>query len=403
MKKHFPPYLSQMAFTDSEGYFKKITALDYNLFLYLIYQTHKEYSLNDTIHIELEYSKISESINSKPNTDSIKKSFEKIGSLQLLSNYLNSYENKERIIINQPFKIELIQSDNRKSYGCAIKTSKRFLKIFDNPSPKVEVDYTIIYNLKNKISKLLYLFLRDALGVYKIKTRNVDIEKLMDMMNTNKLCTSKPNFLTQLKKSLKDINANSNIKVDYKSIKKRNLKSGVSENISLKFTIKQNEMNVTSNNNTANLAVDSNFEEYLDELVRKSYEDAISSGVQIKTTDEQYKSGIRKKLLKDEQSLGEKLNLIQYLEQKKSFFREKITDNQPYMLILTDENLKHTSYINNDYQLVNFYENKNITQSLFETKEYIKKNEYTKENEFGRFKFKIQRCSYDGKYDAGRI
>lgn len=403
MKKHFPPYLSQMAFTDSEGNLEKITALDYNLFLYLIYKTHKEYSINNTTYIELEYSKISESINSKPNTNSIKESLEKIGSLQLLSNYLNSYENKEKIIINQPFKIELIQSDNRKSYGCAIKTSKRFLKIFDNPTPKVEVDYTIIYNLKNKTSKLLYLFLKDALGIYTIKNRKVDIEKLMDMMNTNRLYTSKPNFLTQLKKTVKDINANSNIKVDYRSIKKRNLKSGVSENISLKFTIKQNEMNVTSNNNTANLAVDSNFEEYLDELVRKSYEDAISSGVQIKTTDEQYKSGIRKKLLKNEQSLGEKFNLIQYLEQKKSFFREKITDNQPYMLILKDENPKHTSYINNDYQLVNFYENKNITQSLFETKEYIKKNEYTKENELGTFEFNIQRCSYDSKYDAGRI
>ncbi len=403
MKKHFPPYLSQMAFTDSEGNLEKITALDYNLFLYLIYKTHKEYSINNTTYIELEYSKISESINSKPNTNSIKEYLEKIESLQLLSNYLNSYENKEKIIINQPFKIELIQSDNRKSYGCAIKTSKRFLKIFDNPTPKVEVDYTIIYNLKNKTSKLLYLFLKDALGIYTIKNRKVDIEKLMDMMNTNRLYTSKPNFLTQLKKTVKDINANSNIKVDYRSIKKRNLKSGVSENISLKFTIKQNEMNVTSNNNTANLAVDSNFEEYLDELVRKSYEDAISSGVQIKTTDEQYKSGIRKKLLKNEQSLGEKFNLIQYLEQKKSFFREKITDNQPYMLILKDENPKHTSYINNDYQLVNFYENKNITQSLFETKEYIKKNEYTKENELGTFEFNIQRCSYDSKYDAGRI
>ena len=83
MKKHFQPYLSQMAFTDSEGNLEKITALDYNLFLYLIYKTHKEYSINNTTYIELEYSKISESINSKPNTNSIKESLEKIGSLQL--------------------------------------------------------------------------------------------------------------------------------------------------------------------------------------------------------------------------------------------------------------------------------------------------------------------------------
>lgn len=404
MKKHFPPYLSQMAFTDSEGYFEKITVLDYNLFLYLIYKTHKEYSLNDTTYIELEYSKISESIISKPNTGSIKKSLEKIGSLQLVSNYLNSYENKQRIIFNQPFKIELIQSKNGKSYGCAIKTSKRFLKIFDKPTPKVEVDYTIIYNLKNKTSKLLYLFLKDALGIYKIKTRNIDIEEFMDIMNTDRLNINKPNFLTQLKKSVKDINKNSNISVDYKVKKERNFESGVYENKSLKFTIEKNNTKVIPNNsNTANMTVKSNFDEYLDELVEKGYEDAISSGVKIKTTTEIYKSGIRKKLLKDEESLKAEFNLIQYLEQEKDFHREKITDNQPYMLTFTDENPEHILYINNEYQLVNMHHNKIITNSALETKEYIKENEYTKDNNLGTFVFEIQRCDYTSKYDVARI
>lgn len=404
MKKHFPPYLSQMAFTDSEGYFEKITVLDYNLFLYLIYKTHKEYSLNDTTYIELEYSKISESIISKPNTGSIKKSLGKIGSLQLVSNYLNSYENKQRIIFNQPFKIELIQSKNGKSYGCAIKTSKRFLKIFDKPTPKVEVDYTIIYNLKNKTSKLLYLFLKDALGIYKIKTRNIDIEEFMDIMNTDRLNIDKPNFLTQLKKSVKDINKNSNISVDYKVRKERNFESGAYENKSLKFTIEKNNTKVIpNNNNTANMAVKSNFDEYLDELVEKGYEDAISSGVKIKTTTEIYKSGIRKKLLKDEESLKAEFNLIQYLEQEKDFHREKITDNQPYMLTFTDENPEHILYINNEYQLVNMHHNKIITNSALETKEYIKENEYTKDNNLGTFVFEIQRCDYTSKYDVARI
>ena len=404
MKKHFPPYLSQMAFADSEGYFEKITVLDYNLFLYLIYKTHKEYSLNDTTYIELEYSKISESIISKPNTGSIKKSLEKIGSLQLVSNYLNSYENKQRIIFNQPFKIELIQSKNGKSYGCAIKTSKRFLKIFDKPTPKVEVDYTIIYNLKNKTSKLLYLFLKDALGIYKIKTRNIDIEEFMDIMNTDRLNIDKPNFLTQLKKSVKDINKNSNISVDYKVRKERNFESGAYENKSLKFTIEKNNTKVIpNNNNTANMAVKSNFDEYLDELVEKGYEDAISSGVKIKTTTEIYKSGIRKKLLKDEESLKAEFNLIQYLEQEKDFHREKITDNQPYMLTFTDENPEHILYINNEYQLVNMHHNKIITNSALETKEYIKENEYTKDNNLGTFVFEIQRCDYTSKYDVARI
>ena len=411
MKKHFPPYLSQMAFTDSEGNLEKITALDYNLFLYLIYKTHKEYSINNTTYIELEYSKISESINSKPNTNSIKESLEKIGSLQLLSNYLNSYENKEKIIINQPFKIELIQSDNRKSYGCAIKTSKRFLKIFDNPTPKVEVDYTIIYNLKNKISKLLYLFLRDALGVYEIKTRNVDIERLMNMMNID---SSNPNFLTQLKKSVKDINKNSNISVDYEVIKeKKDLRKGICKNISLKFTIKKNNTKVIPNNSSSNnaipssgtkkVAVNNEFEKYLDKLVEMEYKDAISNGLKIKTTEEKYKSGIRKKLLEKEQSLKAEFDLKQYLELKKNSLRKKIPNNQPYMLSFTDGNPYNILYINNKYQLVTSFENKTITQSALETKEYIKENEHSEENECGTFNFDIAESSYHTKHDIGRI
>ncbi len=410
MKKYFPPYLSQMAFTDSKRHLKKITVLDYNLFIYLIYKTHKEYSDNDTTYIELEYSKISESINSKPNTDSIKESLEKIGSLQLVSNYLNSYENEQRIIFNQPFKIELIKADNGKSYGFGIKTSKRFLKIFDKPSPKVEVDYTIIYNLKNKISKLLYLFLRDALGVYEIKTRNVDIERLMNMMNTD---SSNPNFLTQLKKSVKDINKNSNISVDYKVIKKKDLKKGICKNISLKFTIKKNDTKVIPNNSSTNnaipssgtkkVAVNNEFEEYLDELVEVEYKNRISNGLKIKTTEEKYKSGIRKNLLEKEQSLKVEFDLKQYLEQKKSFLREKITDNQPYMLSFTDGNAYHASYINNKYQLVTLFENKIITNSALETKEYIKENEHTPENESGTFNFDIAKSSYDSKYNVGRV
>ena len=332
MKKHFPPYLSQMVFADSERHLKKITALDYDFLLYLIYKTHKEYSLNNTTYIELEYSKIKKEIQSTPNTNSIKKSLEKIASLKLVSNYLCSYENKENIDIDKPFKIELIQADNGKSYGCGIKTSKRFLKIFDNPSPKVEVDYTIIYNLKNKTSKLLYLFLKDALGIYAIKTRNVDIERLMNMMNID---SSNPNFLTQLKKSVKDINKNSNISVDYEVIKeKKDLRKGICKNISLKFTIKKNNTKVIPNNSSSNnaipssgtkkVAVNNEFEKYLDKLVEMEYKDAISNGLKIKTTEEKYKSGIRKKLLEKEQSLKAEFDLKQYLELKKNSLRKKI-------------------------------------------------------------------------------
>ena len=159
MIKHFPPHLAQLVFLNLDGEIEKINGLDYDLFIWLIYKTHKHYHNTKDNYIEFEYADIRKSLPSKPNTKSIKAALEKIGKLQLLSNYLNSYENKEAILTTTPFKIEIETSDNGKSYGFSVTTSKKFLQRFDNPTPKVSVDYTIIYNL-NKMSKLLYLFLK---------------------------------------------------------------------------------------------------------------------------------------------------------------------------------------------------------------------------------------------------
>lgn len=206
MIKHFPPHLSQLVFLNLDGEIEKINGLDYDLFIWLIYKTHKHYH-NTKYHntkdnyIEFKYKDIKESIPTKPNTNSIQSSLIKINEIQLLSNYLNSYENKEIILTTQPFKINIEVSDNGKSYGFSVTTSKKFLQRFDNPTPKVSVDYTIIYNL-NKMSKLLYLFLKDALGVYENKNRKVDVDNLRHMMNVGNDFTSHSNFITQLKKSI---------------------------------------------------------------------------------------------------------------------------------------------------------------------------------------------------------
>ena len=182
MKKHFPPHLSQLVFGYLNTKMMKINGLDYDLFIFLIYQTHKSYSLENKDIIDIEYSKVRESLKSKPNTQSIKSSLHELGNMILKSNYLQSYGDKEIILTTKPFEIEIITSENGKSYGFRVKTSTDFLKWFNNPRPKVEVNYDIIFSLK-KMSKLLYLFLKDSLGTYENKNRNVDIEKLKNMMN----------------------------------------------------------------------------------------------------------------------------------------------------------------------------------------------------------------------------
>ena len=72
MKKNFPPYLSQLVFHNQNDEIEKINGSDYDLFIWLIYQTHKEYSLNGKIELEVRYKDIKESIKPSPNSDSIK-------------------------------------------------------------------------------------------------------------------------------------------------------------------------------------------------------------------------------------------------------------------------------------------------------------------------------------------
>ena len=123
MKKLFPPHLSQLVFLNEDNEIEKINSLDYDIFIWLIYQTDKKFDETKDTYVEFEYSKIKESIKSNPNTKSIKSSLEKLDRLQIWSNYLLSYGDKE-IIKMKPFHIEIVTSDNGKSYGFGVKTSK---------------------------------------------------------------------------------------------------------------------------------------------------------------------------------------------------------------------------------------------------------------------------------------
>lgn len=406
MKKLFPTHLSQLVFVNSQNEIEKINSLDYDLYIWLIYQTHKHYHNTKETYVEFEYSKVKDSLKSNPNTKSIQNSLVKLDGIQIWSNYMESYGDKE-ILKTTPFHIEVISSDNGKSYGFGVKTSKKFLSWFDNPTPNVEVDYNIIYTL-NKMSKLLYIFLRDSLGVYESKNRNVDIDSLKNMMNVSSGVTLNSNFITQLKKTIKDINENSNITVDWKVMKKRNLKSGLSEIESVKFSIQKDENKLLKKrvSNTQSIvkldncsgevsdtvSVEITFDDYINNRVEEEFGKSYHSGVK---NIGGYKNSIRKNLI--DGGIKEEFELMNILSTEKQKLKSKIKDNQPYMVVLRNiDEETDVYYFNNNFQIVKSYNNSVVTQTKSDTLETI-------DDMMGEYYFDIQKCSWDDKDKVGRI
>ena len=408
MKLHklFPPHLAQLVFLNTDGVILNINSIDYDLLLWLIYNTHKAYFKSSSLVNDFTYTDIKKSFNKSMNTDKIKESLKKIGEIQIMSNYLQSYGDKE-IIVTKPFEIETITAENGISYGFSIETTNKFMNWFNNPTPKVDVNYDIIYNLKPTMSKLLYLFLRDAYGKYQNceRYRNVDIDKLRHMMNVSNHNTTNSNFITQLKKSINIINKKSDLTVKANVINKKNLRTGKSEIIEVRFTIVWNkdkefelrlqERKTKKSTEKIELNVDISkeeeytFEYHLSQKVENEYETNISNGVKVKNI-KAYKNGIRKKLLED--GIESEYEFLIVIENEKSLLRESVIDkNQPYMIIYKDsENPYNNCYINNECQFVTLLSGQKVTNSISESLEFIEENRM-------KLHFDIFRCDYSDK------
>jgi len=417
LHKLFPPHLSQLVFMDKKGEnLIKINSIDYDLFIWLIYNVHKKYDKNKSLSYDFEYTDIKKTFKKTMNTKVIRESLKRIGKLLIISNYLQSYGDKE-IIVTKPFEIEIITADNGISYGFNVKTTNEFMNWFNNPTPKVDVNYDIIYNLKPTMSKLLYLFLRDAYGGYENceRYRNVAIDKLRHMMNVSNPNTTNSNFITQLKKSIKSINKNSDLTVKANVKKKKNLRTGLSEIIEVKFTMKWDknkefelrlkekkakktpesiDSNI-SDTETDDIEVECTFEDYLSEKVEDEYEFSISNGTLVKN-EKSYKHGIRKKLLED--GIESEYEFLIVIENEKSLLRESVIDkNQPYMLIYKDgENPYNSCYINNECQFITMSNKKKMTNTISESLEFIEENRM-------KLHFDILKCDYSDKYQIGRL
>ena len=425
LHKLFPPQMAQLVFIDSDGEVQKFNGSDFDVFLWLIYNTHKYYFDEEGSNsAEFEYKDVKQTLKDM-DTASIKKSLQKINETQILSNYLQSYGDK-KVHLLKPFEIEIITTDKGISYGFSVTTSKSFLKSFDNPKSNVDVNYKTIYAL-NKMSKYLYLFLRDAYGGYENTERKriVPIDELRYMMNIQNKKTTNSNFITELKKASKDINKYSDLTI--KKIKpkmKKNLRSGISEIVSVEFVMMKDSDKIyttkpkttkskkdtkstdtkvddkkveTSNEEvTDTVAVKDEFEVFVDNLIENIYQQHIADGKPILKTVEAFKNGVRKKLLSNP-NVEAQFELVSYLDEVKTELKDKITDNQPHMLVFKDEQNPYNSYyFDNEYQLLNSVTNEAATTTISDTMNFIDDN-------FDELQFDIQRCGWGDEFKVGRI
>jgi len=457
--KHFPPQLAQMVVIDkntndetlekfittdrpnSDEYaVTKINGTDYNLFLWLIYNTHKIYSdkkLDNPTLFKFEYEDVRATLKDF-DTQSIKKSIERLNQMEFIFNYCRSYGDKDYIIV-KPFKIKIIESEKKRkdtniSFGFSVKTTDEFMEWFNKPKPLVDVNYSVIFGL-NRMTKLLYLFLRDAYGGYKntVRHRKVNVQMLKNLMNVHNGKASNTDFIKELRKSKTEINKHSDLTIQKMNVvKERDLKSGISEIVEVKFemmvdkdkiyTIKTKKKKSENDNGkteksfkkkkvsndsistntvekpTVNDAVSllEKYKQYAKKFAEDEFQRHIKYGKKI-DSPKAYKAKIEKSIIEDEE-VKSQFQLKVYLDDVKSELKEQIDDNQPYMIVFRSDkdNPYYNFSFNDEYQLVNSFGDIS-TNTIDETIEYI-------ENNVGEgFEFEIERCMDINRYSVGLI
>lgn len=403
---------------DKKSIVTKLNGTDYDLFLWLIYHTHKQYNHDGSTSFEFTYSDV-KNILSNMDTTAIKKSLKKINDIQILSNYLQSYGAKEVLLV-KPFEIEIIESDkiiNDKniSYGFTVTTSKEFIQWFNNPTPNVDVNYKIIYNL-NRMAKLLYVLLRDAYGGYhnaKNRYRNIDIKRLRHLMNVYNPKVSNSSFMVEIKKAIKEINEYSDLTISNPtSKKKKDIHKGTSEILSIHFTIvwdknkNYTKSKKTKDKNTSDkpgkepqiksadsLSPKQTLEDYINTRVEKEFEKSKHGGIK---NIGAYKGKIKKDLIAN--GINFEYELVSRLNDEKEKLKASVpNDGQPYMIVFKDDTNPHNNfYINNEYKFVNSSLVETVTNSAEESLIFIDDYEF-------ELYFDKQMCDESDKFRVSRF
>ncbi len=188
--KIIPPWLCQTIFVDVnvnidgdvDEKLVKMNPNDLNIFYLLIFITSKKYHESKLLTQRYSFSDITTYLNVGMNTKSLKKILIKLDNMIIHSNLFQSYDDR-KIKTFMPFQIKIQKDTNNKSSGLEIIVDEKFIKSFEKPNPIFVLSYDYFTSLKSTQSKLLYLFLADAVGTYKTKTRNVEVDILKVLLN----------------------------------------------------------------------------------------------------------------------------------------------------------------------------------------------------------------------------
>ena len=378
-KKHLYSAFAQTVFGKNKEILK-MTALDFDIILYLIFHCSFEYDTKNNLSDTVLYTELKNILPSTPNTDSIKKSLLKIHQIEIKDNFLKSYGDKEHTV-HIPFDIKILKDEHNhnKSHGFQVTADEAFMKLFTNPIPMVKLNYQNTSNLTTYASKKLYLLLKDALGVHKNQPRTIDIKEFEYLLNMPSANTSKSQIIAKIKEAIKAINKNTDIKVLSKTQYKL-LLNGKKELDTIRFEITKQKLKAPKKIKTDEATDTVEEVETADDISKdiafvKFVENKVQGQVNIRRNLKNPKGWAAKTktiLLKDDETIKE-FNLIKFLEEQKDSLKNSIpNDSKDHMIVLgNDENNLTQYWVNSEYLIVDRNDGKIKTDNVYDTDMFI--------------------------------
>jgi len=373
-KKHLYSAFAQTVFGKNKAILK-MTALDFDIILYLIFHTSNEYDTKNNLSHTILYTELKDILASTPNTDSIKKSLLKIHQIEIKDNFLKSYDDNEHTV-HVPFDIKILKDEHNKSHGFKVTVDEAFIKLFTNPIPMVKLNYQNISNLTTYASKKLYLLLKDALGAHKNQPRIIDIKEFEYLLNMPSQNTTKSQIVSKIKTAIKLINKNTDIKVLSKT-KYKLLLNGKKEIDKIRFEISKQKLKAPKKLKTeeATDTIETVDDSSKDIAFIKFVENKVQGQVNARrnlTNPKAWAAKTKTILLSDEETIAE-FNLIKFLEEQKDSLRNSIpNDGYEHMIVLGNEDNILTKYwVNSEYLIVDRNDDKIKTENIYETLDFI--------------------------------
>ena len=371
IKKHlyeinFPNEFNQSVLVNSEYEFLNLTKLDLKVIDTIIYiatnyivSEYKEDEINKNEFeniIPLYYRDISNVV--EDNTTRVKNSLEKLISTYILMN----------IKVDVVDMLFIKNIDFEKDY-CLIEFNKEFLTKF----LYLKENFTKFY------LKLNFGLNKNAMIIYKLlksyewsKNRNgidIDLNVLYALFN---LDSDKTNFSyfqrDTLKKSLKDINENSDIFVDFvlkdSFDRERKKVKRINFNIESKGSLWLEEFDKECRGELEDDSIsDSEIDKLIDEYVEEQLAIQLKSGIKIRDK-ERYKIGIKNKI--DKKEFENKIIFEKEYERVKSHFEIGFS-HQPTLLTLRKKGDYKYYAVTNDYLLMELPSNKIVSEDASDT------------------------------------